>query len=212
MYRVYRQVVGLASENTYVIEKTENKKALLIDPGAEPERLIEWIDANGWQTQAICLTHAHFDHIEACDPLREYYAIPLYLFEEEADLMWDAYRNCSLSLLGYEIQQKPADFLWTKSDLGQVQVGDFQFEIRFTPGHSKGHLVFYFEEEQFLISGDTVFKGSIGRTDLPEGSQVQLLSSIRKEIMTLPKSVILYPGHGPETSLQHELRFNPFLQ
>lgn len=212
MYRVYRQVVGQVSENTYIIENTDSQTALIIDPGAEASRLIEWIDQKGWQPQAICLTHGHFDHIGACDALRDKYHIPVYLFEEEADFMWDGEYNCSLPMLGYTIEQRPADILWRREDLGLVQVGDFQFEIRFTPGHSKGHVVFYFEREGFLISGDTIFKGSIGRTDLPGSSHMQLLSSIREAIMSLPESTILYPGHGPEISLKHELRFNPFLK
>jgi len=160
---------------------------------------------------AILLTHAHFDHIGAVDELRERYSVPVYLHHLEKDWLGKPNLNGSgkyAALPDYRIND--ADILLTQEK--HLKIGSFQMDIFHTPGHSPGRVSFLFGTEGFAIVGDTLFRGSIGRTDLMDGSEQKLLKSIQDSLLTLPEHMILYPGHGPETTPEQEMKNNPFLR
>ncbi len=163
-----------------------------------------------YQPTAILLTHAHFDHIGALDEIREHFGIPVYLHEQEASWLLDPSLNGSQFFqIGSLMRMKPADHFLTNED--QMKIGDFQFQLIETPGHSPGSVTFYFAESAIAVSGDALFQGSIGRTDLPGGNHAQLIKSIHDKLLTLPEETLILSGHGPVTTIGEEMDSNPFL-
>ncbi|MGX7108936.1 MBL fold metallo-hydrolase [Facklamia miroungae] len=206
MLEVAMKTVGPMRENVYVVIQS-NKEVLIFDPGAEADQLIKWIDGNAWKPTAILQTHCHFDHIGGLDQLREYYKIPVYVHALESDFLEDPTLNLS-SMTMEPISQRKPEHIW--ETMGEVSLGNFKFKVRHTPGHSPGHVIYLFDDDEFAISGDLVFAGSVGRTDLPNANHQQLMESIHHEIMTLPEEFMLYPGHGNPTLLAEELHSNPY--
>jgi hydroxyacylglutathione hydrolase len=201
--------LGPLQTNCYIVYNQE-KKCLIIDPGEEAEKLIKFIKEKGVKPQAVLITHAHFDHIGALDDIREEFDIPAYIHEKEANWLLDPALNGSqLFMAGKMVRMKPADHILTNE--GKMTVGDFSFHVYETPGHSPGSVSFYFENEGFVVAGDALFNGSIGRTDLPFGNHEQLLKSIHDKLLTLPEETIVLPGHGPETEIGREMDSNPYL-
>lgn len=210
MLEVHHQVVGVASENTYVVVN-EQKEALVIDPGAEPSMLIHWIKSHHWKPQAVLLTHCHFDHIESVDQIRDEFGIEAYVHHIEKDYLTNPNLNLSVGMGVPDVSARPAEHLWLDEDMKQQQIGRFTFRIAHIPGHSPGHVVYIFESQGFVIAGDTLFHGSIGRTDLYLGDYHRLTSGIKNHLYTLPEETIIYPGHGQSTTIKFEKRFNPFV-
>ncbi|MBS4461729.1 MULTISPECIES: MBL fold metallo-hydrolase [unclassified Facklamia] len=208
MYQVFRKVVGIASENTYVIVNERNE-ALIVDPGAQAEMLIKWIEDNQWQPQAVLLTHGHFDHIGALDAVRQHFNVEAYIHQIEADFLVNPVLNLSAGMLNQEVRQQPAQHLWNNT--GLQKIGAFEFRIELIPGHSPGHVVYIFEQASFVIAGDTLFNGSIGRTDFYLGSLSTLLSGIRTHLMCLTDDFMVYPGHGEATTIGKERLSNLYL-
>ncbi|MGF3067294.1 MBL fold metallo-hydrolase [Facklamia sp. P13055] len=206
MLEVAMKTVGPMQENTYVVIHP-NQEVILFDPGAEADKLIEWIDGQGWKPKAILQTHCHFDHIGGLDQLRDYYHVPVYVHTLEADFLGDPALNLS-TMLTQPIIQRKADHLW--ESMGEVSIASFKFEVKHTPGHSPGHVIYLFDEDEFVISGDLVFAGSVGRTDLPNASHQQLMESIQREILPLSDNYQLYPGHGNPTFVAQERQNNPY--
>lgn len=206
MLKVEKLVVGLIEENTYAVINRANK-ALIIDPGAEADKIIAWIQDNQWEVEAILLTHCHYDHIGALDKLRAQYGIKAYVHPIEASFIGDPSKNLSL-FASQPLVQQDAEFEW--QSMGEQQVGSFTFSIAHTPGHSPGHVIYVFRDDQFVIAGDTVFKGTIGRTDIPAADSATLLENIEKEIAHLNPVFRIYPGHGDETTVGKEWETNPF--
>ena len=210
MKKTWKRVpLGPLQTNCYIYAK-ENGECLIFDPGEEAQKLIGIIREKGWKPAAILLTHAHFDHIGAVDAVRESFDIPVYLHKKEADWLSNPALNGSQYFQMGPIQAKEADELITEE--GMMEIGGFTFEILHTPGHSPGSLSFYDCDERIVFSGDALFRGSIGRTDLPGGSHEQLLTSIKTKLMKLPSDTLCLSGHGPETILEDEMNHNPFLQ
>jgi hydroxyacylglutathione hydrolase len=200
-----RHSVGPLGENTYFLFDS-SKTGFIIDPGDEADRLLSRIHELELKPKAILLTHAHFDHIGAVEPLRLELGIPVFLHPLDLEI----YRSGPSSAARYNIpfnQPKDPDrFL----EVGQIlEAGSIALEVRFVPGHAPGHVVFI--GKGFAIAGDTLFRQSIGRTDLPGGNLEQLLSGIRAQIFTLPLETQIFPGHGPETTVDFEKKHNPFL-
>lgn len=190
------------------MEKAE--KCVIVDPGGEGNKLIQYIQTKQWQPIAILLTHAHFDHIGAVDVIREYYQIPVYLHEKEAKWLADASLNGSQSFTpAHPIEIKPADQMITKEF--DLVLGEFNFTVLETPGHSPGSVSYYLRDEGMIFSGDVLFQQSVGRTDLRGGNEQQLLRSIHDKLLTLPEDTIVLPGHGPITNIADEMDQNPFL-
>ncbi|MCU9613867.1 MBL fold metallo-hydrolase [Caldibacillus lycopersici] len=201
--------LGRVQTNCYCL--SIDSKCIIIDPGAEGEKLAQILQEKGLRPIAILLTHGHFDHIGAVDFLREKYSIPVYIHKKERDWLSNSSLNASTFFFPDEpMQIKPADF--EISGAGKLTIDEFSFTIFETPGHSPGSVSYYVEAVQFIVSGDALFYGGIGRTDLPGGNQQQLLSTIKETLFALPEETIVLPGHGPKTTIAREKQSNPFLR
>lgn len=205
----WKQVpVGPLQENTYLIWN-EKKEGLIVDPGSEGERIIQQLNEMNVTPLAVLLTHAHFDHIGAVDTVRDAYNIPVYIHKNEQDWLEDPNKNGSARFpLGQITARKAENIIPGEKTL---TIGDFSMEVFETPGHSPGSVSFYFSNSRVVFSGDALFQGSIGRTDLPFGDQELLIQSIHQKLLTLPEDTEVCPGHGPETTIVNEMNMNPFL-
>lgn len=197
--RVYQLTVGPVQEHPYFIVK-DNKDTLIIDPGDQAETIEELIAENQLNPVAILLTHAHFDHIGAVEDIRERYNIDVWQHIIEADWLKDKQTRIPKTRTRY----------WNK--MGQHSIAGFTFKTAHVPGHSPGSVVYIFEEDGFVVAGDTLFKGTIGRTDLDHGDQDALISGIKRHLLTLPDETQVLPGHGGITTIGQEKASNPFLQ
>ncbi|MDM5338934.1 MBL fold metallo-hydrolase [Fictibacillus enclensis] len=202
-----RLTVGPVQENTYVLWN-KKKEGIIFDPGSEGKKIISLIEKRGVKPLAILLTHAHFDHIGAVDEVREKWGIPVYIHKKEEDWLGDTSKNGSAHFM-QRIVAKDADHLITEE--GELKIGSFTFKVFETPGHSPGSVSYYAEEEEVVFSGDALFSGSIGRTDLYGGNHELLLKSIHDKLLHLPEETLVLSGHGPETSIGAEMDSNPFL-
>ncbi len=191
---------GTIEENCYLVW-TEHD-LLIVDPGADSEKILQAIKQTESTPVAILLTHTHFDHIGAVDELRDFYQVPVYVSPLEKTWLQDSQLNLSGSLM---ITARPAEFEW---EMKEYVIGTIHFKVVPTPGHSIGSVSFIFDD--FVIAGDALFNGSIGRTDLYTGNLEQLLASIKTQLFTLDDSLTVYPGHGPATTIGHEKQTNPF--
>ncbi|MEK4229934.1 MBL fold metallo-hydrolase [Solibacillus sp. FSL H8-0538] len=211
MLNVRAYSLGPIQTNCYIVSN-KNKDCLIFDPGEEAGRIIKEIRSKGLKPLAIFLTHAHFDHIGAVDAVRETFELPLYIHEKEVSWLSDPYKNGSgkyAELPNYAVKEPEEAHIIRKEQV--IELGDFKFSAVFTPGHSPGSISFIFEEDGFAIVGDTLFERSIGRTDLPGGSEKLLLQSIHDKLLSLPEDTIIYPGHGSYTTPATEMDTNPFL-
>ncbi len=201
-------VVGPFAVNCYLYYDNQTKTGLIIDPGAEAERIIERVNQLEIKPAAILLTHGHGDHIAGVEEIKNKFNLPLYVGDGEQSLLANPSENVS-AFLGTPIIAPEPDHLLKHDDL--LTFGKIELKVIATPGHSKGGVCYLEENLRMLICGDTLFAGSIGRTDLPGGSMSTLLESIHNQILTLPDEVICYPGHGPSTTVGAERNNNPFL-
>ncbi|MBM7688251.1 hydrolase [Enterococcus ureilyticus] len=206
MLKIERIPTGTIQENCYLIYNETS--LLIIDPGAEAKKITEMIEKTDTTPVAILLTHTHYDHIGAVEELRHHYSIPVYVSPLEQD--WLSNPILNLSGLGRhddiaDIIVQPADI---EFELIDYDLGGIRFSVVPTPGHSIGSVSFIFDD--FVVTGDALFKGSIGRTDLHTGDMQQLLHSITTYLFTLPDEFPAYPGHGDATTIEHEKKTNPF--
>ncbi|WP_316572032.1 MBL fold metallo-hydrolase [Neobacillus sp. YIM B06451] len=201
--------LGGLQTNCYILYR-EDRTCLIFDPGEEGTKLINILAEKKLEPRAILLTHAHFDHIGAVDTIRDRYGIPVYIHNREAKWLSDPALNGSgLFPVGPPIRVRDADYL-IKNE-GEMTVDGFTFNVFETPGHSPGSVSFYFSEKGIIVSGDALFMGSIGRTDLPGGNEKELMKSIHSKLLALPEETIVLPGHGPATTIGDEMDTNPFL-
>ncbi len=206
--RIETVVVGPFEVNCYVVWDEVTKDGVIIDPGADAADIIRTIQRTGCTPRGILLTHGHGDHIAAVEAVKSQYAIPLYCGDGEEKLLASPSANVS-ALIGMPIVSPPPD--GKLKDEEHVALGSLQFLVLSTPGHTPAGVCYLLEKEGLLFCGDTLFAGSVGRTDLPGGSMDRLIMSIRTKILTLPDPVICYPGHGPRTTVGAERHNNPFL-
>jgi hydroxyacylglutathione hydrolase len=198
-------------ENTYIIRIEGRDDCLIVDPGLEPEEIIEQIEAERLQPAAILNTHGHGDHIGGNAALKERWPeCPLVIGAAEAAKLTNPKLNLS-AMFGTGVISPPADVLL--SDGETFSAAGFNLEVREIPGHSSGHVVYLCREHSppLVFVGDVIFAGSIGRTDFPDGDHRQLILGIRSKLFTLPEKTILLPGHGPATTVGEEQRSNPFV-
>jgi len=199
-------------ENTYLLIN-EKKQCWIIDPGMydkrETEEFISYIEKEGLQPQAIINTHAHIDHIFGVQALVDKYDIPFGMHEMETEVLRMA--AGSAVVFGFKMDKVPKPTFFIPVDK-PLHLGSDVVEVFHTPGHSPGSISFYSAKGNWVIAGDVLFSGSIGRTDLPGGNFDTLISSIRRHLFTLPDETIVYSGHGPATQIGEEKAHNPFLQ
>lgn len=207
MLNVQQIPVGMGQANCYLIYN--EKDALIIDPGADAPRIKKAIADLDITPITILLTHTHYDHIGAVDAIRNEYDIPVYVAPEENEWLTDPSKNLS-EMTGAPITVEKADYLFQPDET--LEIGDFTFKVLATPGHSPGGVSLVFEEEAFVLSGDALFAGGIGRSDLPGSNSVQLLTGIREKLFTLPDNYAVYSGHGEKTTIGHEIKTNPFFK
>ena len=203
---VEKIVTGPFQENTFVVRSVESNQTLIIDPGDDEVRIIEFIRSKKLIPLAILNTHAHLDHIGAVSKLKESFNIPFYLHEEEKMIL-DYYEE-SCEMFGLLPKQKPKVDKWLKNHKS-LTIKDFKVKIINTPGHTPGGVCY--EIDNHIFVGDTIFKGSVGRTDLPGGNWDNLKKSLFQLIDTVNHEKIVHSGHGDDTTLKHELVSNPFL-
>jgi glyoxylase-like metal-dependent hydrolase (beta-lactamase superfamily II) len=197
-------------ENTYVVWREGRTDALVIDPGLEPDLILECLRDHGLTPAALLNTHGHADHIGGNAALKEAFPdAPLLIGEHEAIMLTDPWVNLS-ALFGAPVVSPPADRTVRAGEV--IEFAGVPLEVRFTPGHSPGHVVFVYRDSPCLVfGGDVLFRGSIGRTDFPGCGFEQLAASIREQLYTLPDDTVVYPGHGPATKTGYEKRTNPFV-
>lgn len=199
-------------ENTYLIIN-EKKDCWIVDPGMndarETAQMINYINEQQLKPQAIINTHAHIDHILGVQALIDKYNIPFGIHEKETPVLNGAVNSAIIFGLDLKAAPKPTFFI---KDGEPMLLGDDTVEVLHTPGHSPGSISFYSSKGNWIISGDVLFAGSVGRTDLPGGNSDTLIHSIRTKLLTLPGSTKVLSGHGPATFISEEKKHNPFLQ
>ena len=198
--------LGMVATNCYLIINKETKEALLIDPADNALRISNVIEENVCTLKAILLTHGHFDHIMALNELKKRYNVPVYAHEAEEEVLKQSSLNMS-GMIG-QIYTTQAD-IYVK-DGEHLKLAGLDIIVLHTPGHTKGGVCYYLPEEKVLMSGDTLFHCSIGRTDFPTGSMSQLVRSVKEQLFVLPDDVQVYPGHDSVTSIGYEKQYNPF--
>lgn len=198
-------------ENTYVLSD-ETGECVIIDPGChiseEEQELKEYIDSNHLEPVKLLNTHCHVDHVLGNPFVADTWKLGLEMHKADLPVLESFPRVCEMYGVPGGTQPEPAHFL---EEGEKVKFGNTTLEVLFTPGHAPGHVVFYHPEEKFIIGGDVLFQGSIGRTDLPGGDFPTLEKSIREKLYVLPGDVKVYPGHGPATTIGWEKKNNPFV-
>lgn len=205
--KIGKITLGTCQTNCYFVYKEGNNRVLFFDPADRGDMLYQKLADAGFEVAAILLTHGHFDHIWGVERLKELSGAKVYAFEDEEDLCMDASKNISAAA-GRACTVKPDVLL---KDGQEISVEGYAFQAIATPGHTAGSGCFYFEADKILISGDTLFQESVGRTDFPTGSMSTLVRSIKEKLMVLPEDVKVYPGHGESTTIGYEKAYNPFL-
>ena len=207
MLKVYPMPLGAYQTNCYILSVGE--QAIIVDPGDEAHKVIQYLETNGLKPEAIFITHGHLDHIGALQEVQKKYKLPIYTHEDEKEFFTDARYNFSHNSSNpIEFDELSAfKFL---SDDGVIEILDHKINVFHVPGHSPGSLAFYFKDADIVLTGDALFKGSIGRTDFPNCSHEQLIKSIENKLFTLPDATVVYPGHGAATTIGDEKKMNPF--
>jgi glyoxylase-like metal-dependent hydrolase (beta-lactamase superfamily II) len=197
--------VGANAANCYIIG--QGKRGMVVDPGADGERILAALDERGLQLEAIINTHGHFDHIGANGALIAATGAALYIHEQDAPMLTDTSKNLAVWAGVQEILSPPPDHLVRGGEV--LHLAGLDMQILHTPGHTPGCICV--QVGDVLFTGDTLFAGSVGRVDLPGSSQAALVDSLHNVIMALPAHLVIYPGHGPCSTLRQEREQNPFL-
>jgi len=210
MLKIYPMPLGDYQANCYILSLGE--RAMIVDPGDAPQKIIAYLETKGLKPEAILLTHGHCDHIGALKEVQAKYELPVYAHQDETEYFTNSKYNLSWKSGRTPIEfQDLSAFNFIEED-GIIEILDQKIDVRHVPGHSLGSIAFYFKDDGIVISGDALFKDSIGRTDLINGNHEQLIKSIETKLFTLPDATVVYSGHGPATTIANEKRMNPFFR
>jgi len=205
--------LGPVGTNCYIVVDATTREGVVVDPGWDAHLIIDRAEAMKAKLRAVWLTHSHFDHIGGVAGLVRTLNIPVALHSKELPL----YKmRGGAKLFGLDIDEPPEPKIKLEDFVGAhggapLQIGDLKFEVIYVPGPHTGHVAFYQKDDGVIFSGDVLFQGSIGRTDLPGGNHEQLIESIQTQLLTLPDSTLVYSGHGDPTTIGEERETNPFL-
>lgn len=205
-FRMETFVLGDVSTNCYLIYNQKSREAVVVDPADNGAFVLNKCRELQVKPVAVILTHGHFDHILAVEDICRAFSCQVYAGREEDRLLQDSSMNLS-TIMGTERTIVCADVLVKEKD--ELSLAGFKWNVLETPGHTAGSVCYYIPSEQILFSGDTLFAGSLGRTDLPTGDQKEIVSSIREKLLPLPEETKVFPGHGEGTTIGRERRYNP---
>ncbi|NLO90255.1 MAG: MBL fold metallo-hydrolase [Clostridia bacterium] len=201
-------IVGKLHTNCYIFFDPETREGAVIDPGSQGDKILDYIDQSKIKVKYIINTHGHYDHIGADLFLKEKLGAEILIHGKDAAMLKDPMLNLSFYDDVSEIGGIVPDRLLKEGDT--ISVGNISFKVLHTPGHTPGSICLLSQRE--IFTGDTLFECSVGRTDLPGGSFKQLKDSLKNKILNLPDHLIVYPGHGPSTTMEHEKKLNPYLK
>ena len=206
--KIETMVLGDVRTNCYLLINEETKEVLVVDPADRADVIVRKLIDEGLTLKAILLTHGHGDHILAVGDLKKQFGVKVYAAKAEEALLSDAAQNLSKALFGIAVTVKPDILL---EDGQEFEAAGIRLRMLHTPGHTPGGCCYYQAEEKILFSGDTLFCGSIGRTDFPGGSLSELVRSVKEKLLVLPEDVKVYPGHEEITTIGHEKKYNPYM-
>ena len=205
--KIGRMMLGICQTNCYFVYRQGQKEVILFDPADRGDYIYETLKKHDLHVAAILLTHGHFDHIWGSNKLRDLSGANIYAFEDEREVCEDSGLNVSAQA-GRSYTVKADSYV---KDGEKFTIAGMTCKLIATPGHTKGSCCYYFEDDGILISGDTLFQESVGRTDLPTGSMSKLVRNVKEKLMCLPDEVKVYPGHGESTTIGYERENNAFL-
>lgn len=206
--KIERLVLGDVRTNCYLLINEKTLETIIVDPADRADVIIRKAVDEGLNLKAVFLTHGHGDHILAVSDLKRDFGLKVYASEAEKELLSDPEQNLSRALFGVAVTVKPDVFL---EDGQEFEEAGMKFRMLLTPGHTPGGCCYYQPEEKVLFSGDTLFSGSIGRTDFPGGNLSTLVRSVKEKLLVLPEDVKVYPGHEEMTSIGQEKKYNPYM-
>jgi glyoxylase-like metal-dependent hydrolase (beta-lactamase superfamily II) len=201
--------VGMLQCNCSIFGDEQTREALVVDPGDEISRILQVLKRHGLTVKGIVITHAHIDHIGGAQKLKKATGAPVYMNPNDAELQ--KMMEVQAGWLGVETPDA-VEIDSPAKDGGKLVVGATEFHVLHTPGHTQGSISLWIPSEGKLVAGDTLFRDSIGRTDLPGGDSRQILRSIHEKLLPLPEETVVFPGHGESTTIGREKQFNYFLQ
>lgn len=200
--------VGNLAVNCWFLVNEDTKEALVFDPGDEAKKIQRYAEKKGWTIKDILLTHGHADHMAGADELRNLTGAPVYALGEEEPLLLDAKKNLSVFINNRAVTLEADEFL---HDGQKITLAGMELRVYHTPGHTPGGCSYYCEEAGCVFSGDTLFQASVGRSDFPGGSMSELVRSVKEKLFLLPDATKVLPGHGDETTVGYEKKYNPFV-
>ena len=197
-------------QNCSLVICEQSKKAAIVDPGGDVARILSIVAQQGVDVDKVILTHGHLDHVGGTQEIAKALNVPV-IGPEKEDLFWLEQLESQSQMFGFPLTESFQPSKWLQE--GEiVEVGEIQLQVLHIPGHTPGHIALFDAQSRQVIVGDILFNGGIGRFDFPRGNQAQLLSGIKEKLLTLPAETVVYPGHGPTTTIGVEKSSNPFLR